>query len=55
VLHVCFCLTACVGWVQIPDPVGYVVTRWGKEPYSLGAYTYSPVGFTSKDMERVER
>ena len=40
---------------QIPEPVSAVVTRWGTDPYSLGAYSYFPVGFTDEDQEGVER
>lgn len=29
---------------DIPEPTGFVVTRWDKEPYSLGAYSHCPVG-----------
>jgi len=28
----------------IPYPRSYVVTRWGSDPYSQGAYSYVPVG-----------
>lgn len=28
----------------IPDPTGAIVTRWGKDPFALGAYSYLKVG-----------
>lgn len=28
----------------VPDPVGYLVTRWGLEPFSHGAYAHYPKG-----------
>ena len=28
----------------IPEPTGYKVTRWNQDPYSLGSYSYVPVG-----------
>lgn len=28
----------------VPDPVGYQITRWGNDPFSLGSYSYIPVG-----------
>lgn len=29
---------------DIPDPTGFVTTRWNQDPYSLGAYSHCPVG-----------
>ena len=29
---------------EIPEPTGYLVTRWNQDPYSLGSYSYVPVG-----------
>jgi monoamine oxidase len=28
----------------IPEPEAAIVTRWGKDPYSLGAYSFLKVG-----------
>jgi monoamine oxidase len=28
----------------IPDPIDYQVTRWASDPFSLGSYSYNPVG-----------
>ena len=33
---------------QIPEPVGYQITRWVSDPFSAGAYSYVPVGATSR-------
>jgi len=33
---------------NIPEPVDMIVTRWGKDPYSYGAYSYIPP-FASPD------
>lgn len=33
---------------KVPDPIGYQITRWGADPYSLGSYSYLPVGSTPK-------
>jgi monoamine oxidase len=32
---------------NIPDPIDYQLTRWGTDPFSLGSYSYNPVGTTS--------
>jgi Flavin containing amine oxidoreductase len=29
---------------EIPEPSGYLVTRWDQDPYSLGSYSYVAVG-----------
>ncbi len=30
--------------VSIPDPIDYQITRWATDPFSLGSYSYNPVG-----------
>ncbi|MEB3122128.1 MAG: FAD-dependent oxidoreductase [Snowella sp.] len=30
--------------VGIPDPTDYQITRWATDPFSLGSYSYNPVG-----------
>jgi monoamine oxidase len=35
---------------DIPEPSGHLVTRWNQDPYSLGSYSYVPVG--SKHSKR---
>ena len=34
---------------SVPDPVDYSVTRWGSDPYSMGSYSYLPVGASVQD------
>ncbi len=29
---------------EIPEPSGYLVTRWNQDPSGLGSYSYVPVG-----------
>jgi len=36
---------------QIPEPVGYQITRWVSDPFSAGAYSYVPVGATSRTRD----
>lgn len=33
---------------NIPDPVGFQLTRWGKDPYAFGSYSFNPVGYVSQ-------
>lgn len=37
----------------IPEPAGHVVTRWKQDPFSLGSYSYVPVGFTQSDRRQI--
>ncbi|WOD38259.1 flavin monoamine oxidase family protein [Nodosilinea sp. E11] len=34
--------------VSIPEPVDYQITRWASDPFSLGSYSYNPVGAVPK-------
>jgi monoamine oxidase len=34
---------------DVPEPIGYYVTRWGKDPYSHGSYSHVPPGATGED------
>src|SRR5262245_57554112 len=41
------CLMDCLRKMygqNIPEPVGHLVTRWNQDPFSLGSYSYVPVG-----------
>jgi monoamine oxidase len=41
------CLMDCLRKMYgqaIPEPVGHLVTRWNQDPWSLGSYSYVPVG-----------
>ena len=33
---------------KIPNPVGYQITRWGSDPFTLGSYSFLQVGSTPK-------
>lgn len=35
----------------VPQPTDYLITSWGKDPHSVGAYSYIPVGASDKDYE----
>ena len=37
--------------VTPPDTVDSYVTRWSKDPFSLGSYSYIPVGASPADFE----
>jgi monoamine oxidase len=36
---------------RIPGPDAHQITRWGSDPFSLGAYSYVPVGRSGDDYE----
>ena len=36
--------------INIPDPINYRVSRWSSDPFSLGSYSFIPVGSSAKDM-----
>src|SRR5262245_58560241 len=41
------CLMGCLRKMygqSIPEPSGHLVTRWNQDPFSLGSYSYVPVG-----------
>jgi monoamine oxidase len=35
----------------IPDPEGYLITRWGKDPYAFGAYSHIPPFASGDDYD----
>jgi monoamine oxidase len=39
------------GSSSVPNPKGILVTRWTKDPYARGAYSYNNVGVTIDDFE----
>ena len=39
------------GLLQIPDPQAYIVTHWGRDPYSGMAYSYIPIGSTGEEYD----
>lgn len=36
---------------SIPTPIGTVATQWDRDPHSLGAYSFRPVGSRDTDMD----
>jgi monoamine oxidase len=41
------CLMDCLRKMygqNIPEPVAHLVTRWNQDPFSLGSYSYVPIG-----------
>ncbi|KAL6905241.1 hypothetical protein ACP4OV_002842 [Aristida adscensionis] len=41
--------------VSVPDPVASVVTNWGLDPFSRGAYSYVAVGASGRDYDILGR
>ncbi|KAL2892822.1 Lysine-specific histone demethylase 1-like protein 3 [Bienertia sinuspersici] len=39
----------------VPDPVSSVVTDWGRDPFSYGAYSYVAVGASGEDYDIIGR
>ena len=35
----------------VPEPEGYLITRWGKDPYSFGAYSHIPPFASGDDYD----
>lgn len=40
-----------LGRDDVPAPIAWSVTRWATDPWSLGAYSHTPVGTTFDDLE----
>lgn len=40
---------------SIPEPQGYKLTRWGKNPWAMGSYSYLPVGGRPRDCDVLSR
>lgn len=38
---------------DVPDPVGALITRWGRDPFSHGAYSFPAVGSTPDDRDEL--
>ena len=43
-------LRQCFG-TSVPQPIGTTITRWGRDPFACGAYSYVPVGVCSSEMD----
>ncbi|KAK4351911.1 hypothetical protein RND71_027429 [Anisodus tanguticus] len=55
VKHSLVVLRKLYGENRVPDPVASVVTNWGKDPYSYGAYSYVSVGSSGEDYDILGR
>ncbi|TMX01441.1 hypothetical protein EJD97_024481 [Solanum chilense] len=55
VKHSLLVLRKLYGEKMVPDPVASVVTNWGKDPYSYGAYSYVAVGSSGEDYDILGR
>lgn len=53
--HALFVLRKLFGETAVPDPVASVVTDWGQDPYSYGAYSYVAVGSSGEDYDMLGR
>ena len=40
---------------EIPEPIAYHVTRWGQDPFTLGSYSFIPVGSSPRDMKELAK
>lgn len=40
---------------QIPNPIDYVITRWGLDPHSYGSYSHLPPGATMDDYKTMAK
>ncbi|XP_047157231.1 lysine-specific histone demethylase 1 homolog 3 [Vigna umbellata] len=55
VKHALKVLRKLFGQDSVPDPVAYVVTDWGRDPFSYGAYSYVAVGASGEDYDILGR
>lgn len=53
--HALIVLRKLFGEDKVPDPVASVVTDWGRDPYSYGAYSYVAVGSSGEDYDILGR
>ncbi|BFG17699.1 hypothetical protein CerSpe_039730 [Prunus speciosa] len=49
--HALVVLRKLFGEASVPDPVASVVTDWGRDPFSYGAYSYVAVGASGEDYD----
>lgn len=49
--HALAVLRKLFGETAVPEPVASVVTDWGRDPYSYGAYSYVAVGSSGEDYD----
>lgn len=55
VTHAVNVLRKLFGEAAVRDPVASVVTDWGRDPYSYGAYSYVSVGASGEDYDILGR
>ncbi|KAG7620694.1 TFIIS/LEDGF domain superfamily [Arabidopsis suecica] len=53
--HAMMVLRKLFGGDLVPDPVASVVTDWGTDPYSYGAYSYVAIGASGEDYDVLGR
>ncbi|XP_057533857.1 lysine-specific histone demethylase 1 homolog 3 [Amaranthus tricolor] len=53
--HALSVLRKLFGYTAVPDPVASVVTDWGRDPFSYGAYSYVAVGASGEDYDIIGR
>uniref|UniRef100_A0A1D1YXG3 Lysine-specific histone demethylase 1A n=1 Tax=Anthurium amnicola TaxID=1678845 RepID=A0A1D1YXG3_9ARAE len=53
--HALLVLRKIFGVESVPDPVASVVTNWGMDPFSRGAYSYVAVGASGEDYDILGR
>ncbi|XP_073126597.1 lysine-specific histone demethylase 1 homolog 3 [Henckelia pumila] len=53
--HALLILRKLFGEDRVSDPVASVVTDWGRDPYSYGAYSYVAVGASGEDYDILGR
>ncbi|CAN8231831.1 unnamed protein product [Cochlearia groenlandica] len=55
VSHAMMVLRKLFGGDLVPDPIASVVTDWGSDPYSYGAYSYVAIGASGEDYDVLGR
>ena len=55
VKHALKVLRKLFGEASVPDPVASVVTDWGRDPFSYGAYSYVAIGASGEDYDILGR
>ncbi|XP_061972112.1 lysine-specific histone demethylase 1 homolog 3-like isoform X2 [Populus nigra] len=55
VSHALMVLRKLFGEALVPDPVASVVTDWGRDPFSYGAYSYVAIGSSGEDYDILGR
>ncbi|XP_058098763.1 lysine-specific histone demethylase 1 homolog 3 [Magnolia sinica] len=53
--HALMVLRKLFGEASVPNPIASVVTNWGKDPFSRGAYSYVAVGASGEDYDILAR